>query len=139
MIIIIGKDGQRRHEPDGYVLQDGESALIPRYVMDHGSSGHTQSIAKRYAWDGSTAVQLRRPGWRPKTLLQNGATTVKRCAARGTCQLDRKSPRDGGLRDLQISRTNMLIGIRLEWPSARNSHRLGSSAPCQDTRTGCRR
>jgi hypothetical protein len=33
----------------------------------------------------------------------------------GACQSDRKSPRNGGLRDLQIRRTNHAFGIRLEW------------------------
>jgi hypothetical protein len=66
MIIIIGKDGTRRHEPDDYVLQDGETAYTPRYLMDHdpSASGRTQSSEKRYSWDGNTKFQLRRPGFR---------------------------------------------------------------------------
>jgi hypothetical protein len=76
MIIIIGKDGSRRYEDDKYVLQDGEVAYIPRYLMDHDPSASGRSTPeKRYAWDGNTGFQLRRPGFRPKTLLQNGATT----------------------------------------------------------------
>jgi hypothetical protein len=78
-MIVIGRDGQRRKVPDDYVLADGEAVYVPRYLMDHGTDRaaprHAATTEPRYAWDGNSPLQLHRPGPRPKTLLQPGATT----------------------------------------------------------------
>jgi hypothetical protein len=96
-MIIFDKDGIPRHKPDDYVLQEGEELFFrrstlpdgtlpdggsirrPLYLMDGSGERHAtshQSPEKRYAWDGNTSFQLHRPGFRPRTLLRDAATTA---------------------------------------------------------------
>jgi hypothetical protein len=86
----VDRSGQIMFRPNNYVLEDGEKCAyqndailadgervrVPVTVMDHDTSGRavTQDGEKR-GWNGDALVQLRRPGFRPKTLLKDAATT----------------------------------------------------------------
>jgi hypothetical protein len=78
-MIVIGKDGNRRYEDEDYILADGEAMYIPHYLMDHDPSGSSSRTVvhdgEKRTWNGNSTVQLRRPGFRSKTLLQDAAST----------------------------------------------------------------
>jgi hypothetical protein len=95
MKVVIGRSGQIMFRPNEYtladgevlayendaILSDGQGVRVPLTLMDHDVPGPARDIAsthdaaaRPYKWNGS-GLLLRRPGFRPKTLLQDAATT----------------------------------------------------------------
>jgi hypothetical protein len=84
MMIVIGKDGIPREEPDGYILQDGESFHRSLYLMDHDTSGRGRTFVhdaaaqdvgdNPHTWNGR-GLALHRPGFRPAAVLRDAADT----------------------------------------------------------------
>jgi hypothetical protein len=83
-MIVIGKDGRPREEPDDYVLQPGESFRRPMFLMDHDTSGRGRTFVhddaaqdagdKPHTWNGR-GLALHRPGFRSAAVLRDAADT----------------------------------------------------------------
>ena len=54
MMRIIDKAGRERLEPDGYILQDGESYRVPMMFMDGAPPTNPRNLTTRRSRDTTT-------------------------------------------------------------------------------------